>query len=189
MPCVLRLKDQLTRPRAGTMLASAALLVSGVIAAACGTAGRAVRRRPFALRARSASSRRALAACCRRPLRRPRRPRPGRGPPPRRPRRPRTGRAVAGPAVPGAPGCPLFPADNVWNTDISALPVAPQSAAWLASMDAAGTDLHPDFGPDQGGYPYGIPVTVVTAGHPLAAVSFTYGDESDRGPYPFGPTP
>jgi hypothetical protein len=86
--------------------------------------------------------------------------------------------------VPGAPGCPLFPADNVWNTDISALPVAPQSAAWLASMGAAGTDLHPDFGPDQGGYPYGIPVTVVTGSHPLAAVSFTYGDESDRGPYP-----
>jgi hypothetical protein len=95
--------------------------------------------------------------------------------------------ALAGPTVPGAPGCPLFPADNVWNTDISALPVAPQSAAWLASMVAAGTDLHPDFGPDQGGYPYGMPVTVVTGSHPLAAVSFTYGDESDRGPYPFGP--
>jgi hypothetical protein len=53
-------------------------------------------------------------------------------------------------------------------------------------MDAAGTDLHPDFGPNSGGYPYGIPVTVVTSSHPLAAVSFTYADESDRGPYPFG---
>src|SRR5580700_5976736 len=25
--------------------------------------------------------------------------------------------------LPGAPSCPIFPADNVWNTDISTLPV------------------------------------------------------------------
>ena len=36
---------------------------------------------------------------------------------PARPRR------RAGTPVPGAGGCPMFPADNVWNTDISALPV------------------------------------------------------------------
>jgi hypothetical protein len=95
--------------------------------------------------------------------------------------------ALTGTTVPGAPSCPLFPPDNVWNTDISRLPVAPQSAAWLASMDAAGTDLHPDFGPDPGGYPYGIPVTIVTSAQPLVPVSFTYASESDRGPYPLGP--
>jgi hypothetical protein len=181
---VLRLKDQLTRPRAGTMLASAALLVTGVIAAACaGPAGP-----PAAAADRPAAGQESLdQAGLASPLpssspsssrSRPARAAPSAHPPPAAP--------LAGPAVPGAPGCPLFPADNVWNTDISALPAAPQSAAWLASMDAAGTDLHPDFGPDQGGYPYGIPVTVVTGSHPLAAVSFTYGDESDRGPYPFG---
>ena len=49
--------------------------------------------------------------------------------------------------VPGAPGCPMFPADNVWNTDISGLPVDSHSAAWLASMNSATTNLHPDFGP------------------------------------------
>jgi hypothetical protein len=89
--------------------------------------------------------------------------------------------------VPGVHDCPLFPADNVWNTDISQLPVAPQSAAWLASMDAAGTNLHPDFGPDQGGYPYGIPVTIDTGAQPSVHVSFTYASESDPGPYPLGP--
>ncbi len=93
---------------------------------------------------------------------------------------------AAGTTVPGAPRCPMFPADNVWNTDISRLPVNPRSAAWLNSMDAAATYLHPDFGPDAGGYPYGIPYTIVSNAHPLVRISFTYASESDRGPYPFG---
>src|SRR5207237_1134318 len=58
-------------------------------------------------------------------------------------------------AVPGALNCPMFPADNVWNTNISKLPVNQHSAAWLASMNSATTFLHPDFGPNPGGYPYG----------------------------------
>jgi len=94
---------------------------------------------------------------------------------------------LAGTTVPGAPGCPMFPADNVWNTNISGLPVDSHSAAWMASMDSSSTYLHPDFGPNAGGYPYGIPSTVVTSAHPLVAVSFQYGSESDAGPYPFGP--
>jgi hypothetical protein len=174
--------DQLTRPRAGTMLASAALLVAGVTVAACAgpagaAAGHSAAGRERVVRAAVASAPPSSSPS-------PARSRPASASPSAHPS---AAAPPAGPAVPGAPGCPLFPADNVWNTDISTLPVAPQSAAWLASMDAAGTDLHPDFGPDQGGYPYGIPVTVVTGSHPLAAVSFTYGDESDRGPYPFGP--
>jgi len=48
------------------------------------------------------------------------------------------------------PYLPMFPADNVWNTDISKLPVNPRSAAWLKSMNSARTFLHPDFGPNQG---------------------------------------
>jgi hypothetical protein len=89
--------------------------------------------------------------------------------------------------LPGAPDCPVFPADNVWNTNISRLPVDARSAAWLASMDSSSTYLHPDFGPDSGGYPYGMPVTVVTSAQPKVKLRFQYASESYRGKYPFGP--
>ena len=102
--------------------------------------------------------------------------------------------AVAGPAsasagtpLPGAPNCPVFPADNVWNTDISGLPVDPHSAEWLQSMDSATTNLHPDFGPSgDPSTPYGMPFTVVSPAHALVHVAFDFADESDPGPYPFG---
>ncbi len=96
--------------------------------------------------------------------------------------------AGASTPLPGAPNCPIFPADNVWNTDVSSLPVDIHSAAWLASMDAGSTDLHPDFGPSFGAQPvpYGIPVTVPSPSHPLISLAFTYADQSDPGPYPFG---
>ena len=94
--------------------------------------------------------------------------------------------AHAGTSLPGTT-CPLFPADSVWNTDISGLPVDPHSAQWLASMDAGSADLHPDFGPSGGSVPYGIPYAVVDSSHPKVSISFTYADESDPGPYPFGP--
>jgi hypothetical protein len=81
----------------------------------------------------------------------------------------------------------VFPADNVWNTNISKLPVNAHSAAWLASMNSAKAFLHPDFGPNPGGYPYGIPFTVVTGQQPLVKVTFQYASESDKGPYPLGP--
>jgi hypothetical protein len=97
-----------------------------------------------------------------------------------------TGTAAGGTTVPGAPGCPMFPANNVWNTNISKLPVDPHSAAWLRSMDSAVTNLHPDFGPNPGGYPYGIPYTIVTSKHPMVHVRFQYASESNRGLYPFG---
>ena len=98
------------------------------------------------------------------------------------------GTASGGTPVPGAPDCPMFPADNVWNTNISSLPVDPHSAAWMASMDSATTNLHPDFGPSgDPTNPYGLPYTVVSPTHPLVNVAFEYGDESDPGPYPFGP--
>jgi hypothetical protein len=99
---------------------------------------------------------------------------------------PRKRHPVLGTAVPGAPRCPMFPADNIWNTNISKLPVDSHSAAWLRSMDSARTNLHPDFGPDPGGYPYGIPYTIVTNKHPVVRISFQYASESDKGPYPFG---
>ena len=86
--------------------------------------------------------------------------------------------------VPGT-GCPAFPADNVWNTSIRGLPVDRDSRRWLATMDSAATYLHPDFGPNPGGVPYGIPWQR-TPRHPrLVHVGFQYASQSNRGPYPF----
>src|SRR6185312_14535820 len=57
-------------------------------------------------------------------------------------------------------GCPLFPADNIWNRDISSLPVSSKSATYVASIGTAG-HLHPDFGSGlYDGGPIGIPYTV-----------------------------
>ena len=96
--------------------------------------------------------------------------------------------ASAGIPVPGAPGCPIFPADNVWNTPIANQPVNARSDQWLASMNSASTNLHPDFGPSgDPTNPYGMPYTVVPPGHPFVNISFQYASESDPGPYPFGP--
>jgi len=88
-------------------------------------------------------------------------------------------------ASPGIGSCPAFPANNVWNTDISSLPVHPSSAAWLGNMGGASRLLHPDFGPS-GGVPYGIPFNVVDSSHPKIKLAFDYSDESDHVPYPFG---
>jgi len=93
---------------------------------------------------------------------------------------------AAGAAAPTAAGCAVFPANNVWNADISKLPIDPRGGAWLASMHAATKRLHPDFG----AAPYGIPWTAVSAAQPRVSVKFDYADESDPGPYPFdGNTP
>lgn len=88
-------------------------------------------------------------------------------------------------AAPGVGSCPAFPANNVWNTDISSLPVHPSSAAWLGNMGGASRLLHPDFGPS-GGVPYGIPFNVVDSSHPKINLAFDYSDQSDYVPYPFG---
>jgi hypothetical protein len=94
----------------------------------------------------------------------------------------RTGTAAV---LPGTTSCTAFPADDIWHADVSTLPVNPRSAQWLSHMQASTRKLHPDFGPS-GGFPYGIPVTVVGASHPKVAVTFDYADESDPGPYPLG---
>ena len=90
-----------------------------------------------------------------------------------------------GTTLPGT-DCPMFPADNVWNTNISGLPVDPNSGTWLASMDSSTTFLHPDFGPSgDPSTPYGIPYQVVSPVQPTVDISFQYSGESDPGPYPF----
>jgi len=85
-------------------------------------------------------------------------------------------------AAPPTTSCQVFPADNIWNADISTLPVHARSAQWLASTAAASTNLHPDFG----GPPYGFPYNVVDNTHPTYPVTFLYASESDAGPYPLG---
>jgi hypothetical protein len=91
-------------------------------------------------------------------------------------------------APPAAPNCPILPANNVWHADISGLPVNAHSAAWLGNMNATGTRLHPDFGSSgDPSAPYGIPWTAVPDSHSKVTPAFDYADESDPGPYPFGP--
>ncbi|MGH2388506.1 MAG: hypothetical protein ACRDIE_09920, partial [Chloroflexota bacterium] len=87
--------------------------------------------------------------------------------------------------LPGAPGCPIFPASNVWNRDISHLPVAADSTRMIAAI-GLGRGLHPDFS-HQGGY--GIPFQVVSGKGKASPVTFDYADESDQGPYPIPARP
>jgi len=87
------------------------------------------------------------------------------------------------PAAPVISGCQVFPADNPWNTDVSAAPRHPSSDQIIARIQSVGGDfLHPDFGEYQG---YGIPFVVVGADEPVRPITYTaYGDESDPGPFP-----
>ncbi|MCU1364344.1 MAG: hypothetical protein JWM55_2172, partial [Acidimicrobiaceae bacterium] len=90
----------------------------------------------------------------------------------------------SGTIIPGT-HCPGFPADNVWNTAITGLPVNANSATWLAAMDSSSTYLHPDYGPSgDAAQPYGIPWTIVAARTKFTHVSFQYASQSYRGPYP-----
>jgi len=84
----------------------------------------------------------------------------------------------------------IFPADNLWNQDISGAAVDVNSTSILAAY--GGTGLHPDFGSGTwDGAPIGIPFVVVCSSQPKVAVVYrknaydgNYGDESDPGPYP-----
>ncbi len=91
----------------------------------------------------------------------------------------------AAPVDGGAVGaCPMFPADSFWHANVSTLPMASQSAAWVSSIGAS-AHVHADFGSGTwDGGPIGIPWTSVGAGQPKVPVSFDYADESDPGPYP-----
>jgi hypothetical protein len=69
----------------------------------------------------------------------------------------------------------VFPPDNPWNQDISALPVHANSAAIIASI---GKDKHIDYNLDMN-------FVLVPPDQPRVAVKvMTYPNESDPGPYP-----
>jgi hypothetical protein len=80
--------------------------------------------------------------------------------------------------------CPLFPASNVWNRDVTTLPVRADSATLIASI-GLDSGLHPDFSATG----YGIPINVVSPATPRSAVTFQYAGESDAGPYPIPADP
>lgn len=88
------------------------------------------------------------------------------------------------PAPVAAGPCPLFPASNVWNRDVTTLPVRADSATLIASI-GLDSGLHPDFSATG----YGIPINVVSPATPRSAVTFQYAGESDAGPYPIPADP
>jgi hypothetical protein len=86
-------------------------------------------------------------------------------------------------------GCPVLPHDSPWNTDVSATPLAADSGR-LVGAQAAGHDVHLDFGDTQA--EYGIPYRIVGPRQRLVPIRFgtdgaDYGSESDRGPFPIPP--
>ncbi|MGO4882593.1 MAG: hypothetical protein ACLP59_17520 [Bryobacteraceae bacterium] len=78
-----------------------------------------------------------------------------------------------------------FPADNLWNTDISNVPVDRNSANYISYIGAT-TTLHPDFGAGlYDGQHMGIPYQVEAGTEPLAPVKINaYASQSDPGPMP-----
>jgi hypothetical protein len=77
-----------------------------------------------------------------------------------------------------------FPADSLWNQDISSSPVDPNSDNYINFIGST-VPLHPDFGAGlYAGQTIGIPYVVVS-GSPFVNINYTaYGDESDPGPMP-----
>jgi hypothetical protein len=99
------------------------------------------------------------------------------------PRPPPTPAPTPGP-TPGPAPCTVFPSNNVWNRDISTLPVRADSTTLVTSIGLTAY-LHPDFSATG----YGIPINKVNLSTPRSGVTFQYADESDPGPYPIPANP
>ena len=78
-----------------------------------------------------------------------------------------------------------FPADSLWNKDISTAPLDSNSAG-LINFIGGSVTMHADFGSGQyQGSTIGIPYAVVDSTQPFVNINFNaYGDESDPGPMP-----
>ena len=79
-----------------------------------------------------------------------------------------------------------FASTDPWNTVVDAAPVDPNSDILIASIGVA-KGVHPDFGANWNGGPFGIPYVVVPGSQARVPMSFQYADESDAGPYPVPP--
>ena len=78
-----------------------------------------------------------------------------------------------------------FPSTSLWNTDISAAPVDPNSANFIAYIGATVT-VHADFGSGEySGQTIGIPYQVVAGTQAKVAIKLgAYASEDDPGPMP-----
>lgn len=85
--------------------------------------------------------------------------------------------------MPTISGMTIFPADNIWNKDISSLPVLASSAAYMTSI---GGNLYTNtWGDGASGFPF----NVVNGTQALVPVHLgTFAANSDGGPYPIPPT-
>jgi hypothetical protein len=104
-----------------------------------------------------------------------------RGKPPRGPY-PTPGRCAVFPQSSAAANAPSAADQSAWNQNISQAPLDPNSANYIAYINAHGGDfVHPDFGSPR---EYGFPYAVVGKRQKRTKVNFTaYGDESDHGAY------
>ena len=93
--------------------------------------------------------------------------------------------AAPPPTIAGAPACTVFPASNVWNQRVDALPTLAGGSRYISSIGAT-RSFHMDFGSYAG---YGIPYQVVTNATPTVSVAFDYADESDQVRYPIPSAP
>ena len=78
--------------------------------------------------------------------------------------------------IPGT-SCNLFPADSIFNSDISSLPVNAQSATWTSNMTQH-SNLHPDLGTVA--QQYGMPINVAPPPTTAVTPTFLYNSESDH---------
>jgi hypothetical protein len=82
-----------------------------------------------------------------------------------------------GPPVTGSPDDYTYWFQDITNT--TTYPVDSNNSAYLSSMSASGTNLHPDFGSDP---TYGIPFDTVPGSTPHVTMNFDTPDESDPAP-------
>ena len=91
---------------------------------------------------------------------------------------------------PSLANCSMFPANNIWNTRVDALPTHRMSDAWI---DNIGRDegFHMDFGSGMwDGGPIGIPFNIVSGSTVVKYIpEFYYPEESDAGLYPIPDNP
>lgn len=104
-----------------------------------------------------------------------------RGKPPRGPY-PALGKCQVFPKSGLPAGSPSAADQTAWNQDVSASPLAPDSAAVIAYINSHGGDsLHPDFGSPR---EYGFPYSVTGKKQKRTKVKFiAYGEESTRKGY------
>jgi hypothetical protein len=95
---------------------------------------------------------------------------------------PALGKCSVFPKATAPAGSPSVADLSAWNQDVSAAPLDPSSAAYIAYINAnGGDDLHPDFGSPR---EYGFPYAVTGKKQKKVKVNFTaYGDESTKGAY------